>query len=275
MWVAIGLSFALGLAATMVIYDLVRRRSGARIAGHTALLLALQPAAFFTALPYSESLFLLLIALLLACLERERFVAAGLLGAAMALTRPVGVFALAPLALALASPSVAWSRRATVLLPLVGWAAYFGLLSVQTGDPGLGFAIQRQFVAAPSAARLLDPLGFLRALLEVRRVHGFVGSALDRAAFLAVMIGLGALVRRGRDERPSLALSALLGVVPAVTTAFMSYVRYASVIFPVFEALARALDKPRRGGLRVLVLLVFAALQLGLMARHATFRWAG
>lgn len=271
---AIVLSTLFGIAATLIVHDLARRRWGNAVADTTVALLLLQPAAFFSVLPYTESLFLLLLALLFACLSRERLVLAGIAGFALALTRPVGIFAIVPIAMH------AWSVRTSprawlsALLPLLGWASYFAILHLQTGDASLGFRIQRQFIAAPSMARLLDPAAFVHRFVDVRQVHGLLYSALDRVVFVVVVVGLVRRMRR-RDDADSTVLASLLGIVPAVTTAFMSFTRYASVVFPVHESFALGLSTPERRWLRHALYVLLAAAQLWLISRHAAFVWAG
>lgn len=271
---AILLSTLFGVAATLVVHDITRRRWGTPVADTTVALLLLQPAAFFTVLPYSESLFLLLFALLFACLSRERLVLAGIAGFALALTRPVGIFAIAPIAMH------AWSARTSprawlaTLLPLLGWASYFAILHMQTGDAWLGFRIQRHFIAAPSLVRLLDPVAFVHRFVDVRQAHGLLYSALDRVVFVVVLVGLFRRMAR-RADADSTVLASLLGVVPAVTTAFMSFTRYASVVFPVHESLAIGIATPERRWLRLALYVLLAAGQAWLISRHAAFVWAG
>jgi len=271
---AVLLSTLLGILALLVIHDLLVRRASVRVADVTLLLLCVQPAAFFTVLPYTESLFLLLLGLFFSALTRERFAAAGAIGGLLALTRPVGVFAIAPLALALLQNRRPLRELLATALPLVGWALYFAVVYLQTGDPLLGFSIQKQFVAAPATQRLLEPVAFVQALFEVRQLHGFAGSLLDRMAFVGFVLGAITLLRARSRDRDFFAIALLLGVVPAVTTVFMSFIRYLSVIFPVFLALAEALAPKSRRALLAIVCLAMLALQLWLLYRHVTYRWA-
>lgn len=272
---AVLLSTLLGVLGLLVIHDLLVRRASVRVADVTLLLLCVQPAAFFSVLPYTESLFLLLLGVFFNALSRARFTAAGAIGGLLALTRPVGVFAIAPLALTLLEKRRPLRELFVCALPLVGWALYFAAVYLQTGDPLLGFSIQKQFVAAPATQRLLEPIAFLQALLDVRRLHGVSGSLLDRMAFVGFVLAAIALFRRARSrDRDFFVLTLLLGLVPAVTTVFMSFVRYLSVIFPVFLTLAEALAPKSRRVLLMLVCVAMLALQLWLLYRHVTYRWA-
>jgi len=275
---ALALSMALGLMGLFVLHDLLVRLTSVRVANLTVMLMCIQPAAFFTVLPYSESLFLLLLAVFCTALARERFWWAAALGALLALTRAVGVFSVLPLALALYSARRSVATWTCCLLPLAGWASYFAIVYFQTGDPWLGFSVQKNFATAPSIARLFDPLTFARELFHVRRLHAFSGSLLERLAFAAYLVALGvsfARARRQPETRPWFALTASFGLIPAVATVLMSFTRYLSVIFPVFVVLAEVLAPKSRRFALIAVSVALFALQLTLLYRHVTFRWAG
>jgi hypothetical protein len=280
---AIVLSTLLGSIAMLAIHDLVLRRADERVANVTVLLLCAQPAAFFTVLPYSEALFLALFALFFGALERKAWVWAGLLGALLTLTRPIGIFSIVPIGLTLFEarrhsqgvPRWSVGRAGLALaLPLLGYGCYFAIMYAQTGDAALGFSIQKNFITAPAINRLLDPLSFLRLIANVTGIHNFTGSLLDRAAFMVFITGALMLARK-RDARPMLAMSALLGIVSAVTVSFASFTRYLSVIFPIWLAFAGALAPKSRRGLLFTVCTVLLALQVWLLVRHGSHRWAG
>lgn len=275
---ALVLSTAFGLLALIVLHDLLVRHTSVRVANLTVMLMCLQPAAFFNVLPYSEALFLLLLAVFCAALARERFWWAAALGALMALTRAIGVFSVLPLAAALLTTRRPLRLWTCCCLPILGWAAYFVIVGVQTGNPWLGLVVQKNFATAPSIARLFDPLAFARELFHVRRLHAFSGSLLERislAAYLAALPALFARARRDPQSRPWFVLSLSFGLVPAIATVLMSFTRYVSVVFPVFVVLAEALAPKSRRLALAAVSLGLLALQLTLLYRHVTFRWAG
>ena len=70
-------------------------------------------------------------------------------------------------------------------------------------------------------------------------------------------------------------LSIAFGVIPAIATVLMSFTRYLSVIFPVFVTLADALAPKSWRWALAAVGTCLLALQLVLLYRHVTFRWAG
>jgi hypothetical protein len=273
---AIVLSTLFGVLALLVIHDYCVRRGSVRMAHITVALLCAQPSAFFSVLPYSESLFLLLLGLFFAALWREQLLFAGVLGALLAMTRAIGVFCCAPLCVVLWRERRSLWRYSAPFGPLLGWAAYFACVYWQTGDPWLGFTVQKRFVTAPSIARLFDPLGFVREFLQVQGLHTTKGSLLERVWFVGYVSGLWALSRRARTRDADwLAVSAPFGLIPAISTQLMSFTRYLSVIFPWWCVVAEALAPRARCVVLFGVLGTLAGTQLWLLFRHVTFRWAG
>jgi hypothetical protein len=69
----------------------------------------------------------------------------------------------------------------------------------------------------------------------------------------------------------------LLGVVPALGGAFVSYTRFASVVFPLFVAMAAFLNKPGQvfRCLFWIIMCSFGVLQVILTWRFVNYRWAG
>jgi hypothetical protein len=277
---ALVLATLFGILALVVLHHGLVHRTSTRVANLTILLMCLQPAAFFSVLPYSESLFLLLLATYFIALDRSRFWVAGLLGALLALTRAIGVFSFVPLLIAW------WTvrndgprlRALACLLPIGGFATYLLVVYAQSGDPWLGMKVQKSFATAPSIVRLFDPVTFARELFHVRKLHAFAGSLLERLSFFAYLAVLVAMARRkpkSGSDRALFGLSVAFGVIPAVTTVLMSFTRYLSVIFPVFVTLAEALAPRSRRWALAAVGTGFLALQLVLLYRHVTFRWAG
>jgi hypothetical protein len=277
---ALVLATLFGILALIVLHHGLVQRTSTRVANLTILLMCLQPAAFFTVLPYSESLFLLLLAAFFLTLLREHFWIAGLLGALLALTRAIGVFSFVPLLLAWwgARDDGPRLRALACLLPIAGFGAYLLIVYAQSGDPFLGMNVQKSFATAPSILRLFDPITFARELFHVRKLHAFSGSLLERLSFLAYVVALVAMARRRPKAGPDRALfglSVAFGSIPAIATVLMSFTRYLSVIFPVFVTLAEALAPKSRRWALAAVGTCLLALQLVLLYRHVTFRWAG
>jgi hypothetical protein len=67
----------------------------------------------------------------------------------------------------------------------------------------------------------------------------------------------------------------VLGVMPAMSSTFTSFTRFASCAFPMFIALGEFLGRRQWRWLRWGLLAVFGVLHLALVWRFVNFRWAG
>ncbi|HEX5122499.1 MAG TPA: mannosyltransferase family protein, partial [Rhodanobacteraceae bacterium] len=129
-------------------------------ADRTVLALALFPVSYFFALPWTESLFLLLSAACFLAAMRERWWLAGVLGALASITRLNGLFLLAALAILLwqardRAPRAAWLALLLAPLAFLGFAAH---LHAVTGDALAFVHIQGAF--ARPAAPTLDAIAW-------------------------------------------------------------------------------------------------------------------
>jgi len=271
------LSHALFLLACALLYRYVLRTDGSPAAAATAVLvLAASPGAFYFGLIYSESLFLCLsIALFSFARERGRAAWLALLPALLLpLSRPVGVLAVAPLALA------AWRAQragalepahvAAALAPLAGFAAYLLWMQAATGSPFSGFEVQSLYASQASIAKLFQPLAFAREFFDVRDLLALRHGAFDRALFLVYAALLLPLLRRDPVE---FTWALALGVVPAVSMSLMAFIRYLAVIFPLAALAGVYLARPEQRGRRIRVLALCTGFQLLLFVLHVNNHW--
>lgn len=140
---AMVLANGLSLLALGLFYLLVRQSCGKETAGDALILLLAFPGALFFSFPYTESLYLVFVMVFFHCLQWEKYFWAWVVGFLMPLTKAIGVLMVIPWAWHL------WERRKSqkqwMLLsaPLLGYAAYFGLMQLNTGSMFEGFAAQR------------------------------------------------------------------------------------------------------------------------------------
>jgi hypothetical protein len=283
------LSNAVSLAAFLLFFRAVKTRFGE---GPAKLALALLLGALFFQFIYTESLFLLLLMTFYLALEQDRFLPALASGLLLPLTRAVGVFCVIPVLVYAVSrsprpgpaESVAglrgWvsrflhlGRRDLLLVaaPLCGWGFYFLLMYLWTGDAFEGFSAQKHW-GAQSVSNLVNLPKFIVGFFNPTQWHEFRGSVLDRAVFLLPCYLLPHL---RRVDKRLFAWAIVLGVVPAVSGTFTSYVRFAAVAFPLFISMAVLLVKPERRLLRFATLAVFFVLHCALVWRFVNYRWAG
>jgi hypothetical protein len=303
--VAIVLSNLFSTAAFVFFFKVAARRFGETAAVLALALLLAFPGSLFFQFIYTESLFLLLLMLLLLGLDENHCGMALAAAFLLPLTRAVGIFCVFPLLWhVLFTPPPAWwlglARRSgwvgpimrfigprgadssiltwrgaqsvlLVMAPLLGWLTYFLLMWKWTGNPFEGMDAQKQFGGVQSIHHLFEPIRFVTQLFSPTEWHAFRGSLLDRCVFILLIYCLPLIWKL---DKSWCIWAFFLGVVPAVSGGFTSYTRFASVVFPLFIALGVFLSKPGRW-CRCLVLATFAILHLVLVWRFVNFKWAG
>jgi hypothetical protein len=261
---------------------------------YVLLVMGLFPAGFFLRMAYSESLFLLLVVLVLYGIRRRwhPLIVALLAGMATA-ARPTGIALLLPLTLYLwhEAPGRGAFVRRLVLYGTIGcWglAAYAGYLYAAFDEP-LAFAAAQQNwrvrPETPLGQRLLD----LATLEPVRSVYdagspGYWGRVSPASPFLSLpfanpiywLAAVGLLALGGFKRwlnRYELWLGAALLAIPYVTRGhemcLASAGRFACVAFPCYLVAGRLLS--RLGYAAALVLAVLALL----LATYAALFAAG
>ena len=289
---ALILANILSLVAFWLFYRLVAQRYGSRIAVDALALLLAFPGSLFFCFAYSESLYLLLVIVFFLGLEHHRHLWSGISGFLLPLARPVGIFITIPLAWQLYGPqqkltddpltegtarqtSAAPSRFPPWLLllfPFLGYAAYFVLMWLSTGNPFEGFDAEKNYPTAPSISNIFNFGGFFQALLNVRTFDGMTDSALDRVLFVAFLALLWPVFRL--DKTWFLYVFST-GLVPALSCWFVSYRRYSAVLFPVFIAMALLLAQKKHRWLFWYYILLLAALQAWAVMQFVHNHWAG
>lgn len=166
-FVAMAVSNASALGATLVFYRLIAMDFGAQIARRASWILAFFPTSLFFFAGYSEGAFLLFELLCVYCLRREYWWRAGLFGALATATRPTGLLMLVPAAVCwfaahectIASlrlfPRAVWPQRwatmrgcgtlAAVALVPCGLVAYMLYVWMRFGDPFAFVSSQRSW----------------------------------------------------------------------------------------------------------------------------------
>jgi hypothetical protein len=156
--------------------------------------------------------------------------------------------------------------------PVLGYALYFGLMWHWTGNPWEGFQAQRFWNHVHSIGNLFDPVKFIVGFFSPWTWHGFRGSVLDRCMFMVLLYCLPMIWKL---DKGWFIWALVLGVVPAMTGTFTSFTRFASVVFPMFVALAVVTSRERLRWPRYGLLVAFGVLHVVLVWRFVNFRWAG
>ena len=156
--------------------------------------------------------------------------------------------------------------------PVLGYALYFGLMYVWTGNAFEGFEAQKAYPNSPSIKNMFNVTGFTHALLNVGSVDGMMDGALDRGFFLLFLALLPAIYWL---DKLWFFYVLPAGLVPAMTSWFMSYRRYTIVLFPLFIVLALLLARTKSRWLFWYYVILMAALQAWAVKQFINFNWAG
>ncbi|MBJ7333373.1 MAG: hypothetical protein JHD05_01955 [Thermoleophilia bacterium] len=228
-------------AALILLYRLVERRSGTRIARRVVWLTAFFPTAYLFSSVYTESVYLLLTVATFALLERSRIVGASLVGVLAVLTRPTGIMLVPSMAIRIwkdHNRRVSW-RLTLVLAPLlllpIVYVAFGAYLYYRTGDP---FATQSaQASGWGRGINVLLVLGLPIAVLSglVIGTHNpsrvmYIADTLFAMTW-AVLLIEGTLRRRLPSEY--LLYGALAVILPVLAGTYLALPRYGMGIFVV------------------------------------------
>lgn len=155
--------------------------------------------------------------------------------------------------------------------PVWGWGLYLGLMAHWTGNPWAGVEAQR-FWGVHAMANLWDLPKFVAGYFEVSDWHAFRGSVLDRVGFLLLVYTLPVQWRMGKDL---LAWTLMLGVLPAMSGTFTSFVRFEACAFPLFLGLAGFFTRLKWKWPGASFGLLCLGLHGVLLWRFLNYRWAG
>ena len=230
------------LAAAWWLYKLIKLDYSKDVAKNSVKYLFLFPVAFILSGVFSESLFLLLLILAFYFARKEKWLAVGLSGLLLTLTRPLGILVLLP---------IAWEYFVSLqykikkinyqVLYLLFWPAgliiflfYIKYLSgnflnyFKTQSFGWGHIFS-------------NPLTVIAHGLTNQDIFQFLPLIISLALMLILILKLKIL-------RPAyILLAALLFIFPLTTgdTSLNSLLRYTLPIFPIFIALATLFDNKK------------------------------
>ncbi|MEP6946437.1 MAG: hypothetical protein ABJA02_11010 [Acidobacteriota bacterium] len=231
------------------------------------------PTAYFLHIPYTESLFLALVVGTFYSVRKERWLLAGILGAAACATRVNGLILCAALPFELWT---AWKREQRIkaswawlgLIPL-GFVAYLGINYFIFGDPFEFLTIQREHWQKYLANPITGVLGKFHAVLTDTRPAPRM-EILFEAVFIA--IGFLGTALGWKHLRGSYRVWMVLSWLLFVSTSFiLSVPRYTLTMFPLFIVMAVSLRKPVRFAVASVISILFLAL---FTAQFAMGRWA-
>jgi Gpi18-like mannosyltransferase len=231
------LSNVFSFAALLIFHAFVTDKFGSTVANKSLILLLVFPGSLFYFFPYSESLFLLLSVLVFYFVDRRHYVAASVVAFFCPLAKAIGVFIVIPLFLNVwkewRANRLSIQYFLTVLLPFLGYATVFLVMYYSTANPAEQFEAQGRYIAHATISKMFMPIHFAGEFFSVGTSHDFFHSPVDRLWFVLSIVGLCLLFKL---DRILFFYALAITIVPAVTASFMSFTRYAAVIFPIFIA---------------------------------------
>ncbi len=271
------MSNLLALLASAFLFLLVKDLKDEKTAFRACIWLLAFPTAFYCGLIYTESLFLCLVTAFYYFSQRDLRLPTLSCAFLLSLSRPTGVLVALTL-LAGHKTKQGYSekpylnRLLTILAYLLGFASYLCLMYFWTGDFFSGFSAQRFFISHNQFLNFLNPWNwFIENFIKNRYTwNGPQTSFFNRAVFLGVLSTLPFIYRHiGRNF---FIYTLVLGLVPALLSDLMSYIRYAYVLFPLF--ILAAINFHERPYAKFIFLSCWL-LQFVLLTLHSLNYWVG
>lgn len=240
-------SYAAFFGSLVYLYRLVAAEISSAAARRGIFYLAIFPAAIFFSAVYPESLFLFTTLGAFYHARRRQWAPAGLLATGALLTRPQGLFLLAPLALEFAAAWYTDTANTRTLrrllrglwlgLPLLALGGYALYSRAATGY-WLAFSVS---ATKAWGHRLTPPPYPLLRFLLSPSLGGAFSYDFSSVNVLVAVIFLALIVLAFRRLPPAYGVWLLIAVLFPLSTNghyLFSYVRYVSTAFPAFVALA-------------------------------------
>lgn len=232
------------LLAIVYFYLLVKKLYDDTIAFTASLFMLSFVTFFYTSLVYSEGLFLLLVIAFFYYSYEKKFYPGLFLSILIPLTRPTGILVAVPLCGYLVldiwnSKKVKEPKNCLLLLGFItGFLLYLGIMNCFTGSFFSGFDAESIYFPHNSLYNLLQPVSWFQSnFLNIQySFNGYTTSILNRIFFGFFLILLY-FIYKYLDTTLFL-YSLALGLIPALSDSFMSYIRFILVIFPIFIVLA-------------------------------------
>ncbi len=255
------LSNLFSLFGWIIFYRCTKSRFGKEVAKYSLALLIIFPGSLFYQFVYTESLFFLLLMLLWSGFENNKPLLIFISALLLPITRGIGIFCLFPIAWYLLERPCAqifnriiynkkkfnkikmplsnfirtfFSQLWLILAPFLGWGIYLLFMKASTGNAFEGFEAQK-FWGIHSVWNIINIPKFLMQFCDITAFHEITGSGLDRVIFLLLYYSLFLIWKLGKDM---MIFSLILGIIPAFSGDLASFIRFCSVVFPLFIGLA-------------------------------------
>jgi Gpi18-like mannosyltransferase len=262
------------ILAIVYFYLLVKKLFSDDVAFAASLFMISFITFFYTSLVYSEGLFLLLVIAFFYYFYEKQFYPCFLTSILIPLIRPSGILVIIPVFVYFVLDywnvkKVKEAKNYLLLLGFItGFLLYIGIMKYFTGSFFSGFDAQTLYVANNSLGNLFHPVSwFQRNFINIHYTFmGHTTSILNRIFFGFYLILLYFVYKY--LDKTLFVYTLILGMVPALTGDFMSYIRYIVVIFPIFIVLGLKFQKNY-----YLIIIPLFVLQILLLIAHSLNYW--
>ena len=254
-WGGLVISLLAFFYALVLVYRWAELRAGPDAAAATVVLLSAYPFAVYFSAPYTEALFLLLVAGTFYAFERGRLTLAGAAGLLAGLTRPNGAMVSLALAILAVTPVFrrerGWIRRTAggllaAAMPGIGMLFYSAYLYSVSGNP-LAW-IEAQAAWGRGADVTAEHYAWVFRTIMNDGLLAYVRAApAEIVQTAAVVFSLAMVWPVWRRIGPAYAVFILANLLPPIMQGGMlSLGRFTATLFPQFLALALLLPPERR-----------------------------
>lgn len=262
-----------GVVALRALYSAWRCHFSATCSVRALWLFCAYPWSLFLEQVYTEGITVLLLALLLIAVHRDRTLFACACALLLPSARPTGHLVTLSLMVCL----LVTKDRRRWLWPAVAGSAgtglYLAVMWLSTGDAWSGFSAQQFYPAKGTILNVIDLPAALRGFANVAESHYMHRSPIDRGLFLWFLFEAWLIATRCPHHLVKIfALAA--GFIPALSNLFFSFARFHLLCLVSLPWILTRRSAEGRGCLPEVVAagLLFKAV---LLWRHWTFLWAG
>lgn len=232
------ISFVLAL---IFLFELLRIDFSKKIAYLTIILMLIFPTSFYFGSVYNESLFLFLSVLSFCCARKNRWFAAGLLGAVASATRIFGILLLPVLLIEAWKQKVKFSQMFWIFLVPLGLGVYMWYLYTTLGDPFAFYSFQKLVGEQHQPGITTLPQVYFRyiKMLATTNMQNPIFQTIVLEFFVGLAFFILPIYGYLKKIRLSYLVFAMLAfLTPTIQGSFSSTPRYVIILFPSFLAAA-------------------------------------
>lgn len=251
------------LLGGIILYLVLKKDYGAKVAFHSTLLLFIFPTAFYLHIPYTEALFFFLVTCFFYALRSHNFLLATLFGCFASATRVMGFLLIVPyLAEYYATYKFSLNKKLCyIFLILSGFGVYLLLNYYLAGDFFAFIKVQREHWTRKNTSFMNIPVRTFYSIKSLLLSRNFTtnGLLLDRVEpFFSLFAAIILLVGR-KILRASYFCYGMVNLVFLFSQSFwLSNTRYILMIFPLFIILAGYLFSDSTKNYRVVLGFCYA-----------------